>query len=102
MTCAMKHEAWTWYPPSHLVVAKILCSRYKPCTNNWLSFFFKCLPSKVHMWKQATSKSKQICDLFDLFYPFIFCYKLNDQLFAYENIFSFSFKPIGPNGSALA
>ena len=26
MTCAMKREAWTWYLPSHLVVAKILCS----------------------------------------------------------------------------
>ena len=32
MTCAMKHEAWTWYLPSHLVPAKILCSRCEPCT----------------------------------------------------------------------
>ena len=33
MTCAMKREAWTWYLPSHLVPAKILCSRCEPCTN---------------------------------------------------------------------
>ena len=32
MTCAMKREAWTWYLPSHLVPAKILCSRFEPCT----------------------------------------------------------------------
>ena len=36
MTCAMKHEAWTWYLPSHLVPAKILCLRCEPCTNNIL------------------------------------------------------------------
>ena len=29
----MKHEAWTWYLPSHLVPAKILCSRCETCTN---------------------------------------------------------------------
>ena len=34
MTCAMKREAWTWYLPSHLVSAKILCSRCEPCTND--------------------------------------------------------------------
>ena len=33
MTCAMKREAWTWYLPSHLVPANILCSRCEPCTN---------------------------------------------------------------------
>ena len=33
MTCAMKREAWTWYLPSHLVPAKIFCSRCEPCTN---------------------------------------------------------------------
>ena len=33
MTCAMKREVWTWYLPSHLVPAKILCSRCEPCTN---------------------------------------------------------------------
>ena len=33
MTCAMKREAWTWNLPSHLVPAKILCSRCEPCTN---------------------------------------------------------------------
>ena len=32
MTCAMKREAWIWYLPSHLVPAKILCSRCEPCT----------------------------------------------------------------------
>ena len=34
MTCVMKREAWTWYLPSHLVPAKILCSRCEPCTKN--------------------------------------------------------------------
>ena len=33
MTRAMKREVWTWYLPSHLVPAKILCSRCEPCTN---------------------------------------------------------------------
>ena len=33
MVCAMKREALTWYLPSHLVPAKILCSRCEPCTN---------------------------------------------------------------------
>ena len=37
MTCAMKGEAWTWYLPSHLVPAKILCSRCEPCTYNFYS-----------------------------------------------------------------
>ena len=32
MVCGMKREAWTWYLPSHLVPAKILCSRSEPCT----------------------------------------------------------------------
>ena len=27
MICAMKREAWTWYLPSNLVPAKVLCSR---------------------------------------------------------------------------
>ena len=36
MTCAMKREAWTWCLPSHLVPAKILCSRCEPCTNSSL------------------------------------------------------------------
>ena len=30
---AMKREACTWYPPSHLEPAKILCSRCELCTN---------------------------------------------------------------------
>ena len=37
MTCAMKREAWTWYLPSHLVPAKILCSRCEPCTKIYCS-----------------------------------------------------------------
>ena len=36
MTCAIKREAWTWYLPSHLVPAKILCSRCEPCTKAYL------------------------------------------------------------------
>ena len=32
MTCAVKREAWSRYLPSHLAVAKILCSRCEPCT----------------------------------------------------------------------
>ena len=32
-SCAVNHEAWTWYLPSHLVPVKILCSRCEPCTN---------------------------------------------------------------------
>ena len=32
MTCAMKHEAWTWYLPSQLVPEKTLCSRWELCT----------------------------------------------------------------------
>ena len=32
MNCAMKREAWTWYIPSHLVPANILCSRCEPNT----------------------------------------------------------------------
>ena len=39
MTCAMKREASTWYLPSHLVPAKILCSRCEPCTKETFSFF---------------------------------------------------------------
>ena len=35
MACAMERKAWTWYLPSHLVLAKILCSRCEPCTK-WL------------------------------------------------------------------
>ena len=36
MACAMKREAWTWYLPSHLVLAKILSSRCEPCTNAYI------------------------------------------------------------------
>ena len=36
MVYAMKCEAWTWYLPSHIVVAKILCSRCEPCTKKLL------------------------------------------------------------------
>ena len=67
MTCAMKHEAWTWYPPSHLVVAKILCSRYKPCTNNWLSFFLNVYlqkyicGSKLHRKVNKFAKKSKDC-----------------------------------------
>ena len=32
MACVMKREKWTWYLPSHFVLAKILCSTYEPCT----------------------------------------------------------------------
>ena len=43
MVCAMKREAWTWYVPSHLVPAKILCSRCEPCTNACLKCVLKTL-----------------------------------------------------------
>mgnify|MGYP003692112159 CR=1 FL=1 len=39
MACAMKREAWTWYLPSHLVVAKILCSRCEPRTKGTVRSF---------------------------------------------------------------
>ena len=43
MTCAMKREAWTWYLPSHLVPAKILCLRCEPCTKAYQDVL--CQPS---------------------------------------------------------
>ena len=32
MACVMKREEWTWYLPSHFVLAKILCSTCETCT----------------------------------------------------------------------
>ena len=63
ITCAMKCEAWTWYLPSHLVPAKILCSRCEPCTNYFWSIFFRLvlLPMSL-LWKMF------IC-LFRVFRP---------------------------------
>ena len=38
--CAVNHETWTWYLPSHLVYVKILCSRCEPSTNYYVPYIY--------------------------------------------------------------
>ena len=38
MTSDIKREAWSWHLPSHLVLAKILCSRREQLTKEMCKF----------------------------------------------------------------